>query len=170
MENRHIFCIISLSMLKKIIFIFSAVILTASCSGDIKLDLAKQEEEIDAYITGSLGTYDVTRNNGSNRVVISPGSGTNAASKGDSVRFHYVGYIFSKGPGTEFVTDSTSVALGKGDIITGLDNGLLGVLPGEECVIIFSAKYGYYDKNVGLVPSMSPLLFHILIDIVKKNN
>ena len=61
--------------------------------------------------------------------------------------------------------------MGKGKLLKGLDSGLIGVQAGETCVILFSAKYGYYDETVGVVPAMSPLLFTVTVnDIVKSTN
>ncbi|MDD2594998.1 MAG: FKBP-type peptidyl-prolyl cis-trans isomerase [Bacteroidales bacterium] len=146
------------------------VLVVTSCESDKELTLVNQEESIDSYISKSLMQYEVVRSNGSNRVIIVPGEDAYTVAKGDSIKMYYEGFVFNGGPATQFVSDSIVVAVGKGDLIKGLDDGLTGAKRGEESYIIFSARYGFYDEEVGIVPAMSPLMYHTLIVDVKKNN
>ena len=54
-------------------------------------------------------------------------------------------------------------------MISGLNTGLEGVLQGEKCDIMFSAKYGYNNDVVYNVPKLSPLFFEIWIERIIKN-
>ncbi len=169
MKNKAHLLYKSLCMFKKIIFISVVVLTMVACQGANELTVATQEETIDSYITANYTDDQIVRNGGSNRIIVTPGIASVVVAKGDSVAFYYNGYIFtSKGAGTQFVSDSTVVAAGEGYMIDGLDKGLTGASLGEECYIIFSAKYGFYNKEVGLVPAMSPLMYHVLIANIKK--
>jgi hypothetical protein len=174
--------------MKKIIFTILAIaIVMVSCEKqDNENTYVTQEQSIDTYITGLVSSYNykVVRLNGSNRVVISAGTSADSLEVGDSLYFHYSGYVFSSGKGNLFVTNDTTVAnannfvtdgaaekvvLGNDGFISGLRNGLHGVRTGEKCYIIFSGKYGYGNSIMFNLPKLSPLLFDITVDkIVKK--
>ena len=47
--------------------------------------------------------------------------------------------------------------------IEGLQKGLIGVRAGEECEILFSAKYGFGNKSFGMIPAKSALLYKIWV-------
>lgn len=144
----------------------------ASCESDKALSIVNQEQAIDAYISGNYPDNEVVRNNGSNRIIISRDSSRTmpAVAKGDSVYIYYRGYVFTNSPGTLFAEDSAFVEVGNGSLIPGLDNGLIDAELGEEALILFTAKYGYYDESVGLVPSMSALMFDVFVSMIKKND
>ncbi|MFA6894695.1 MAG: FKBP-type peptidyl-prolyl cis-trans isomerase [Bacteroidales bacterium] len=158
-------------MMKRICFIlFFASILTSCLESDRALTVTTQEEAIDKYITNKLGDYEVVRNGGSNRVILSPGEGLTISGAGDSISFYYEGYVFNSGKGIQFSSGNDFVLIGKTDMISGLENGLTGMKNGEESYIIFSAKYGFYKEQVGMVPPMSPLIYYVKIDNIKENN
>lgn len=161
-----------------------------SCSKEQKENtINSQEESISKYIEGSLKDYEVIRRNGSNRVIVDAGYGADTLSYGDSLYFYYAGYVFSNGPSKLFSTNVQSVAeksnfniteqehtydeygvlFDEGCFISGLTEGLFGVREGEHAVIIFSARYGFYDKPVANVPALSPLLYEVWINEIKKN-
>lgn len=152
----------------------------------------KQEEQIDQYITrsmvvtnelGETDTLRVVRNNGSNRLVLKEGNGEELSADG-YVSFYYAGYSFNGGSisaaslfsTNRFETASESgwkaeeseytlyeVSLADSDFIPGLKNGLLGVKAGEECEIMFSAKYGFGNKALGIIPAKTALLYKIWV-------
>ena len=62
------------------------------------------------------------------------------------------------------------VRVGKGDLITGLDRGLLGARLGEESLILFPSQLGYGKQAVGLVPENTALMFDLLVARIKKND
>lgn len=150
-----------------IITVIALAALTA-CEGESALAVLNQEDAIEKFITNKYADYEVVRNGGSNRVVLTPGIAVDSAAVGDSVTVLVDGYVFNNGPSLQFLSDSTTLMIGGHDVLEGLSNGLKGVLPGEESYIIFSAKYGYYNAAVGIVPPMSPLMFHTLVTDIKK--
>ena len=151
--------------------LFAALALClVSCESEKALELVNQEAAIDKYITGKYADNTIVRNDGANRVVVTPGTGAELAA-GDTVDMQLDGYVFSSGPGTQFLSENVRSVVGKGKLLKGLDSGLIGVQAGESSVILFSAKYGYYDESVGVVPPMSPLLFMVTVnEIVKSKN
>lgn len=138
-----------------------------SCESEKALELVNQEAAIDKYITGTYPDNTVARNDGANRVILTEGSGVEAAA-GDTVEVQLTGYVFTSAPATQYLSEQVRTVVGKGKLLPGLDRGLTGVRKGESALIIFSAKYGYYDEAVGVVPAMSALCFDALVlDIVK---
>lgn len=128
----------------------------------------------------------VVNNSGSNRVTLVPGDGIELQ-EGGTVSFYYAGYVFngSISGNNLFATnheetataekwDVTSpdfslmtVKLGKDDnLVKGLHNGLLGVKAGEECYILFSGKYGFGNKNIGMIPVNSAIAYKIWVENV----
>jgi FKBP-type peptidyl-prolyl cis-trans isomerase len=141
----------------------------ASCQGEKLLLLTTQEEQIDSYISKEFPENEVLRLDGANRVIITPGSGKEAAT-GDSIRFIYEAYVFKGSPVGMFWSDSANVVLGSRYLVEGLNRGIEGMRLGEQSLIFFSAKYGFYDQNTGIVPSMSALMYNVLVTGIKKNN
>ena len=105
------------------------------------------------------------------RVILTPGApGAPALEKGDSTFLYFAGYVFSSnGPSSQFTLDSARVRVGSGDLIRGLDKGLIGARLGEESLVIFSADDGYGSTAVGVVPENTALLFNVAIADIKKN-
>lgn len=156
---------------------------------DRKLTLIQQEEAIDQFVQ-SLAKDTVLYQKGVVRAVLEPGISVDPAdtlAAGDTIYFYYAGYIFSRGKGELFHTNSLAVAeannrtltrdeaavhsgvVGEGKFLKGLDYGFPGMAPGEHSYVIFNADYGYGNTKVGLVPPMSPLLFEIWVDRIVKN-
>ncbi len=170
--------------MKRILYIICAFLFLCSCAKeDRNLMLINQEEAIDRYISSQKDVR-IARNGGSNRLVFTEGKGTDSLEVGDVVNFYYAGYIFSNGKGSMFATNNPQVAqnsnfplsggveskvVGKGEMIDGLDKGLVGVRAGEMCQIVFSAKYGYDNEAVYNVPKMSPLIFEVWVESIGKN-
>lgn len=155
--------------LRHICLLAAAFLALTSCESEIQALIVSQEEWIDSYISSLPDSLQIVRNEGSNRVIVSPGTGP-AIAEGDSAFILYAGYVMGdRGPGKQFVTlDSAMVRVGKGDLVKGLDKGLVGARGGEECLVLFTAKNGYYKENVGLVPEKSALLFDIFVKGVKE--
>ncbi|MCF0167789.1 MAG: FKBP-type peptidyl-prolyl cis-trans isomerase, partial [Bacteroidales bacterium] len=111
----------------------------------------------------------IVRNGGAIRVLMEEGEGEPVA-KGDSAVFNYSGYIFSGSPSGMFAQGSYTALLGKGDLVPGLDAGIEGMKKGEQSLIFFSARYGFYNDAVSVVPKMSALVYNITLNdiIVKK--
>jgi FKBP-type peptidyl-prolyl cis-trans isomerase 2 len=149
------------------------------------LAVSNQEQAISSYISAQI-TADTTirmvANNGSYRLIKTHGNAPEAA-VGDSVRFFYVAYVFSRGKGMAFDTNRDTLGfyrdtlgykpdngkgiIGAGQYILGLDNGLSGMKTGEKAEIIFPATQGFGSVAVGLVPPRSALLFEVEMVSVK---
>ena len=172
------------------LYILAAIAAAASCSNkDKELKIADQEASIDSYIANNFSDSKVVHRNGSNRVILDSTvlSLTDSLVYGDSLHFYYAGYIFTSSPSSLFSTNNGTVAEESGYSVTdpdfsvrkvlfnedcmisGLVNGLYGVREGEHCILLFSAKYGFYDDYVYNIPKLSALAYEIWVDKVIKN-
>ena len=169
-----------------------ACIFATSClKTQLETTYNKQETQIDQYITknmvvkneeGGQDTLRVVRNGGANRLVLKEGTGEELNGNGH-VSFYYAGYTFngSVSASSLFSTNRLESAAEAGwsaeeseytlyeinlkdaDLIPGLKNGLEGVKAGEECEIVFSAKYGFGNKPLGMIPAKTALLYKIWV-------
>lgn len=128
-------------------------------------------------------TLRVVYNGGSSRLVTTEGTGEQLKANG-TVTFYYAGYSFSgsKSYSNMFATNHQETAtaakweltdsdynlytinLNEAEIIEGLRQGLIGVKSGEVCQILFSGKYGFGKKPLGIVPANSALLYEIWVE------
>lgn len=148
--------------------LLAAAAASVSCQSDNALMLVSQEEAIDKYINSKYADYEVVRNEGANRVIVIEGDPSRTAAPGDSLTIYAEGHIFNGSPSVQFLAQEATVELGPADLVKGLERGLEGVKEGEECYIFFSARYGYYDSPMGLVPPMSALMFHVIVSKITK--
>lgn len=148
---------------------FVAMASFVSCQSDKANTVATQESNIDKYIQNTFSEKEVYRTDGSNRVVMAQGA-NDTLFVGDTAILALQGYVFTTSPSTQFCSDTVSAVIGSGYLISGLDNGLRGALLNEECYVIFSAKYGFYDKAVGIVPTMSALSYEVKVLNIGKAN
>jgi peptidylprolyl isomerase len=93
------------------------------------------------------------------------GEGEGAAA-GDTIVVHYIGNIPD---GTVFDQswergEPFPVQLGAGSVITGWDEGLVGVKIGEQRRLVLGADNAYGDQANGDIPANSPLAF--VVDVV----
>lgn len=173
---------------KGILFMLMLSVTLACCTKqDREIRIAEQIKAIDDFAKSSVSSGNrLVVYKGSTRLVINEGTGESLM-VGDSVFFDFAGYIFQSGLGSLFETNIESVALahglkiynrgynygknvvGKGLLINGLDFGLQGTKVGEHSYIVFPTNLGFYNKDVGLVPKMSPLIYEVWIKEVKKN-
>lgn len=153
-----------------ILAILTAVALPVACSTEKQTALLQQEENIDKYIKAQYSECEVVRNGGSNRVIVTPGEGQPVVAAGDSVYVTLEGRVFNSSPGVVFFSDELKVKVSRDDLMTGLYNGLVGMTRGEEAYIFFSAKYGFDDNIIGVVPSLSAIMFHVNVRDIKKSN
>ena len=169
----------------------AGIFATSCLKTQLETTYNKQETQIDQYITknmvvkneeGGQDTLRVVRNGGANRLVLKEGTGEELTGNGH-VSFYYAGYTFSgsvsaanlfatnmlsvaeeAGWKTEDVEDDLyEVSLSDADLIDGLRKGLEGVRAGEECEILFSAKYGFGNKALGIIPAKTALLYRIWV-------
>ncbi len=174
--------------MKRILYPILLILLICSCSQqDREIIIIEQEAAIDRFISTKFADKEIVRTNGSNRVIIEYGSSSNTLSYGDSLSFYYSGFVFSSGGGSLFTTNVEEVAkqasltltnqnfsvekvLFKEGVFTkGLTNGLLGMKEKEHAVILFSAKYGFDNTRVYNIPKLSPLMYEVWIEKIKKN-
>lgn len=170
---------------------FICLIATSCVKQQLETVYNKQEDQIDQYITkamittdasGNPDTLQVVRNDGSNRLVRKEGIGEELAKDG-YVSFYYAGYTFSGSysssnlfttnrlesateagwSAVEYEYELYEISLKDADLIPGLKSGLEGVRAGEECEIIFSAKYGYGNKPLGMISAKTALLYKIWV-------
>ncbi len=149
-----------------------ALSFTTACDPAAREANIDQDKYIDDYIQNKFPDNEIYRDDGICRVVIQAGAaGAPVIERGDSVYLFYAGFVFSSsGPSTQFTLDSARVRVGSGDLIRGLDKGLVGARLGEEALVLFSADDGYGSVSVGLVPENSALLFDVGIADIKKNH
>ena len=128
-------------------------------------------------------TLRIQYNKGAARLVKTEGDGPALAENG-AVSFYYAGYVF-KGSNVnasnlvatnhQATAESANFAITdpdyslfeanmmETDMLEGLRHGLMGVKPGEECEIVFNAKYGYGNRTFGIIPANSALLYRIWV-------
>ena len=89
--------------------------------------------------------------------------------RGDRLIVHYRGTLLD---GIEF--DSSigknpyQFVIGRGNVIEGWDEGLLGMKVGGKRLLVIPPDMGYGDMRVSIIPPNSTLIFEVmLIDIVK---
>ncbi len=171
-------------------YIISIVIIITifSCAKeDEKNNIAQQEEQIEKYINSLEDAKVIFSDSDVWRVITKDGNSEKVAKPGDSIFFYYAAYIFSNGKGRLYHTNIKEVAVannfnidmnqfeikkdivGKGKLIKGLDIGLIGAAKDEECAIIYSAKNGFGNQQVGLVPKLSAHYVEVWIKDIKQN-
>lgn len=128
-------------------------------------------------------TLKIVYNQGSARLVKTKGQGPKLEADG-ALSFYYAGYIFKGsnvsasnlfGTNHQATAESSNfnitdpdyslfeVNMAEADMLDGLKNGLIGVQAGEECEILFTAKYGYGNRTFGIIPANSALLYKIWV-------
>lgn len=153
--------------MKRFLLFIPVLVLFVACESDNELTILSQEDAIDKYILGNFPENEVVRSNGSNRVIISQGVDNASVAKGDSVTMIIEGYVFDGAPTKLFLQDSVKVSVTRNEMVQGLYDGIIGADLYEQSLIIFSSKYGYYDEQVGIIPSMSALMYNVLITDIK---
>lgn len=167
---------------------FLSIVVLSCTQQDIDNETTQQETQIESYIK-NLGAKNVVVNSGVWRAVMDQGKEgvEKQVSKGDSIEYNYAGYIFAAGKGYLYDTNVLDLAktlgtnqdysyftprkgvVGNGELISGLDIGLIGAKEGERCYVIFSARHGFGNVQTGMIPKMSPLLIEVWVRDVKKN-
>ena len=152
-----------------------------------------QEDKIDQYITKNMyqksivdgkeiiDTLNVVYRGGSSRLVTQEGNGEELKANG-TVSIYYAGYTFNSSKGTLFATNHKEtgekwgitdpdyspylIEMNKTELIEGLKQGLVGVKAGEICQILFSGKYAYGKRPLGIIPANSAIMFEIWVQAV----
>lgn len=96
--------------------------------------------------------------------------GTGSAVKsGDQIEVNYLGTLLN---GQKFDSsydrgETFSFAVGTGQVITGWDQGLLGMKVGGKRRLIIPADLAYGDQGIASIPPNSPLIFEIELISIK---
>jgi len=173
-----------------IISLLLAVTLCA-CSKQAQATYDKQETTIESLVENILKTDEaatVDYPGGVVRIRFSTSSSTEAdpaLQEGGKVTFWYGGYTVtstSLSNSNLFATNlqelasqsgwknvdesmfqSETVTVGNGELVPGLEKGLVGVKKGDEYLIVFSGKYGWGNHPRGTIPARSALAYHIWV-------
>ncbi|XP_071765925.2 peptidyl-prolyl cis-trans isomerase FKBP10 [Centroberyx gerrardi] len=100
------------------------------------------------------------------RTLIKPASCNRTTVASDFVRYHYNGTLLNGKPfDSSYSRNRTyDTYLGQGDLIKGMDEGLLGMCVGERRVIFVPPFLAYGEKGSGtLIPPQATLVFEVLM-------
>ncbi|MBR1406382.1 MAG: hypothetical protein IJ578_05555 [Bacteroidales bacterium] len=167
-------------------------LLGAACSkASTETLFAGQETRIESFLSSQLSAnpdaYTVS-NGGSQRLVLVEGSGDELES-GGTLSFYWAGYILNSTSLTAsslFGTNSAEVAeaagwstedtdafairtMPLGELAGALRDGLTGVKGGQECIVLFSGKYGFTSKPLGTIPANAALAYHIWVESISND-
>ncbi|KAH9978663.1 hypothetical protein BGW80DRAFT_1280294 [Lactifluus volemus] len=93
--------------------------------------------------------------------------------KGDAIKVHYTGKLFSNGNKFDSSLDRGQplpVTLGAGQVIKGWDEGLVGMCVGEKRTLTIPSHMAYGDRGFGsIIPANSALVFDVeLVGLTSK--
>ncbi|KAI0298509.1 hypothetical protein BC826DRAFT_997758 [Russula brevipes] len=96
------------------------------------------------------------------------------AKKGDAIKVHYTGKLFSNGNKFDSSHDRAQplpLTLGVGQVIKGWDEGLVGMCIGEKRTLTIPSDMAYGDHGFGsVIPPKAALIFDVeLVDLTSKS-
>ncbi len=98
-------------------------------------------------------------------------AGTGAtATSGQKVSVHYTGWLASTGAKFDSSLDRGQpfeLTLGKGEVIKGWDEGLVGMRVGETRRLLIPSTLAYGPRGQGPIPPNSELLFDVTLLAIK---
>lgn len=175
------------------------IVLSSCVKEKLEVTYNRQEDQIDKYIASNMyvkyteddqtktDTLEVVYNGGSSRLILEEGTGEKLTDKG-TVSFYYAGYTFTgskPSTSTLFTTNHQETAaswpltdqdfsictvdMRKEELVEGLKKGLVGVRSNEHCQILFSGKYAFGKKTLGIIPANSAVLFEIWVEAVSND-
>jgi len=117
---------------------------------------------------------------GSNVVVANPaaftktdtlvGTGTEATT-GKTVTVTYTGWLYSttatNNKGTQFDSGTISFVVGSNQVISGFDQGVLGMKVGGKRTVLIPSGMAYGSTGQGAIPANAGLVFDIALTAVK---
>ena len=149
-----------------------------------------QETKIEKYTASfveknNIEPEAVSRQGGANKITITEGSGEELVD-GGLVSLYIAGYVFNgniapkdlfftnhKASAEEAKWDTTTgdydiitMTLDKKKLIKGLYDGLYGIKAGEECLLLFSGKYGFGKKKNSIIPGNSALAYKVWVESI----
>lgn len=177
--------------MRRITVISMLFLLFASACTKSQAVYDKQETVIDNLVQAILKTDEdakVEYLDGVVRLTLSSSTSVEsdpALESGGTVKFYYGGYTLNSAsisPSSLFATNlkelaeasgwgkvdesmfaEETVTIGGGELVKGLETGLVGVRKGDECYILFSGKYGWGKHAKGTVPARSATAWHIWV-------
>lgn len=95
--------------------------------------------------------------------ILQQGVGERQVKAGDEITVHYTGVLLD---GTKFDSsvdrgEPFKLTIGVGQVISGWDQGVIGMKVGEMRRLNVPAEFAYGDQAVGNIPPNSPLIFEI---------
>jgi FKBP-type peptidyl-prolyl cis-trans isomerase FkpA len=98
------------------------------------------------------------------------GTGTEATT-GKTVSVTYTGWLYSAtasdNKGTQFDTGTFSFTLGAGQVVSGFDQGVLGMKVGGKRTLLIPSSMGYGASGNGPVPPNAGLVFEVTLNAVQ---
>ncbi|KAI9461305.1 hypothetical protein BJY52DRAFT_220893 [Lactarius psammicola] len=97
------------------------------------------------------------------------------AQKGDAIKVHYTGTLFSNGNKFDSSHDRAQplpLTLGVGQVIKGWDEGLVGMCVGEKRTLTIPPHMAYGERGFGsVIPANSALVFDVeLVGLTSKTS
>ncbi|KAF8502159.1 hypothetical protein F5888DRAFT_1669662 [Russula emetica] len=107
------------------------------------------------------------------KTTYTPSDCTVKAQKGDPIKVHYTGTLFSNGKGFDSSHDRGQplpLTLGVGQVIRGWDEGLIGMCVGEKRTLTIPSDMAYGPRGFGtVIPPNSALVFDVeLVGLTSK--
>lgn len=98
------------------------------------------------------------------------------ATNGDLLTVHYTGWIYDTtktgNKGTQFDSSAGKAAfpftIGRGQVIAGWDQGILGMKVGGKRTLVIPASLAYGASGNGSIPPNTPLLFEVELISLKR--
>jgi FKBP-type peptidyl-prolyl cis-trans isomerase FkpA len=93
------------------------------------------------------------------------------ATTGKVVTVTYTGWLYSAtasdNKGAQFDTGSFSFTLGAGQVISGFDQGVLGMKVGGKRTLLIPSSMGYGASGSGAIPPNAGLVFEVTLSAVQ---
>ena len=178
--------------LRNLALVFMCIASVSCVKQKLESTYNSQENRIDQYIEknriSGTDTLRVVYNGGASRLVTKEGNGPELSADGN-IAFYYAGYTFSgsisnsnlfstnhqqtatQAGWTLSEEDAKALSINMNDykLLPGLKSGLTGVKGGEECQILFTGKYGFGNKAVGIIPANSALVYKIWVESISND-
>ena len=98
------------------------------------------------------------------------GTGTEATT-GKTVTVTYTGWLYSttatNNKGTQFDSGTISFVVGSSQVISGFDQGVLGMKVGGKRTVLIPSSMAYGSTGQGAIPANAGLVFDIALTAVK---
>jgi FKBP-type peptidyl-prolyl cis-trans isomerase FkpA len=93
------------------------------------------------------------------------------ATTGKVVTVTYTGWLYSAtasdNKGTQFDAGTFSFTLGSGQVISGFDQGVLGMKVGGKRTLLIPSSMGYGSTGSGAIPPNAGLVFEVTLSAVQ---